>query len=249
MQFLNIKSLAVWLLISLMMPAMAQSPTEETSKIHFVPPPVPDRGSPRGRSRGGASRNDACQVTDQPLTALVPLSKSVWGLTLSEHPTLLFYVPYALTPDSPMEFVLQDEEQNTLYQAYLNTSLTSPGVVKLTMPDGITPLEIDKMYHWYFLVYCNRVEPVFVEGWVKRIAPNRDLSVRLKKAVPEEKIALMAANGIWYDALSHLAELRLTHPQDASLIVDWENLLESVGLDAIASEPLLECCSLSDNEN
>lgn len=242
MQFLKIKSLTILLLISLMIPAIPQSPPEKTSKIHFVPPPVPDRGSPRGRSRGGASRNDACQVTDQPLTALVPVSKeSVWGLTLSEHPSFLFYLPYSLTPNSPIEFVLQDEEQNTVYQAYLHPS-QSPGVVKITLPETTTPLAIERMYHWYFLVYCDATKPIFVEGWVKRVALNSDLRVRLEKAVPHEKIALMAAGGIWYDALRDLAELRLTYPNDTSLIADWENLLESADLDAIANEPLVKCC-------
>jgi hypothetical protein len=228
--------------------AIAQSPTnnnnlktEKISKIRFVPPPVPNGSSPQGRSRGGASRSDTCKVADRPLTALVPTNDNfVWGLTVSERPTFFFYVPYYLTADSPIEFVLQDEQKNTLYQTYLNVSQTRPGIVKVTMPDTIAPLEINKMYRWYFLIYCNLDDPVFVEGWVQRIVANPDLKVRLENSTLQQQSRLLANNGIWYDALSTLANLRSSKPKDRSLSRDWQSLLESAGLGSIALETSID---------
>jgi hypothetical protein len=241
----------------LLMPVRAQS----TTSIRFVPPPPPiqaNRGAPTGRSRGGASRG-SCQVSKEPLTAIVPAtsntyshkqaqinnnntSEIVFAQTVSERPSFWFYIPYKLTSNIPIEFVLQDERGKNDVTSLTVTSST-PGVAKISFPATSAPLEVGKMYHWYFLVYCDTNRPVFVEGWIQRVATQPTLNERLQKAMPRESVALLASNGIWYDAIAQLATLRQTNPNDANLIVDWKSLLESVGLDAIASEPIVDCCS------
>ena len=51
--------------------------------------------------------------------------------------------------------------------------------------------------------------------------------------------ALYAQAGIWYEALATLAELRRSKPNDSVLISAWESLLQSVGLDTVAKEPII----------
>jgi Domain of Unknown Function (DUF928) len=234
--------------------------------IRFTPPPVPNRGIPLGRARGGASRSKECQIAKEPLTALVPntgknsievanisttisknnfvelekfTSESVWALTASDRPSFWFYIPYSLNSNHSIEFVLQDETDNTLYQNSFTFAETKPGVMQVKLPNHSTPLEIGKRYHWYFLVYCHADDPVYVEGWVERVAVSPNLQVKLARSTPEEKADLYAANGIWYDALTNLAQLRQMYPNDVALRSDWESLLDSVGLGAIASQPIL----------
>lgn len=48
----------------------------------------------------------------------------------------------------------------------------------------------------------------------------------------QQKIALYASNGIWYEALNAAAKLRRTNSKDRY----WANLLQEVGLSKIASE-------------
>lgn len=111
----------------------------------------------------GASRTETCQVTHQPLTALIPVTKqtshkeqistvsdTVWALTISENPTFWYYIPYTLTVNTPIEFVLQDEQQNTLYKKTLTVSNRTPGILKIELPKTNISLKTDKMYHWYF---------------------------------------------------------------------------------------------------
>ncbi len=238
----------------------AQPAKSVVSTLRFTPPPPPDRSAPTGRSQGGASRGE-CPEVSKPLTVLVPATQktlgekhgshsastaweSVWGLTVAESPTLWFYVPYSLTAKLPIEFVLQDDKDNYVYKTTFTASQTQPGIVKLRLPSTVAPLEIGKMYHWYFIIDCDPDAPPLVEGWVQRIAPPPTLTSQLQKATPRERIALYAANGIWHDALTSLAELRSANPQDATLTADWVSLLESVGLDAIAREPMSQCCTL-----
>lgn len=237
----------------------AQTHSPPISTVRFTPPSPPDRGAPSGRQQGGASRGP-CPAVDKPLTALVPATQktlagtkggspaldtfeSVWGLTAAEYPTLWFYIPYLLTPKLPIEFVLQDDQGNDVYKTTLTMSETPPGIVKFRLPSTAAPLEVGKMYHWYFSATCAPDAPVFVEGWVQRVVLLPTLASQLQKATPRESIALYAANGYWYDALTTLAELRSANLGDATLKSDWVSLLHSVDLDAIAEEPIVQCCT------
>lgn len=221
----------------------AQITQNRGTKISFTPPPLPNRGLPKGRARGGASRGEMCQTTAQPLTALVPTQQmnsieTVGGITIAASPTLWFYVPYSLQDDDLVEFVLQDEQQNTVYQTTLNHSQLAASVVSVPLSKGQTSLETDKLYHWYFLVYCEKDNPIFVEGWIQRISIKPELEHQIQQAPPRERIALLASNGIWYDALTQLAMMRSLQPEDTTLVKDWESLLESAGFQLFVSEPM-----------
>jgi hypothetical protein len=223
--------------------------TVASSRVSFVPPPLPsDQEAPTGRARGGASRGSCKNLQDNKrLTALVPVtSKSVWGLTTTKYPTLWYYVPDALTSNLPIEFVLQDEKDNYVYKTTLTTPGTPSGIVSVPLSSMTAPLEIGKIYHWTVSMYCDPQEPsnsVFVKGTVQRVAVDPALTNQLETATLPERVALYAANGIWHDALTTLAELRRTYPQNATLAATWENLLQSVNLQDIAKEPIVECCT------
>lgn len=219
-------------------------PIRRSLRVEFVPPPPPNLDAPSGRRRGGASRCPDCKSNDKPLTALVPGDrlKSFLALTVAEYPTFWFYVPYALTPERPVEFVLQDDADNYIYQTEFTAPGMPGGVVSIPIPSKEKPLEIGKRYQWTFSIQ-DPSNPVFVQGFVQRVEEKPTLMSQLKAATPRERIALYATNGIWHDALTTLAELRRTNPQDPTLTAAWVDLLQSVGLDNIATEPVVECCT------
>lgn len=237
-------------------------PNEQKNKAadRFVPPIPPDLGSP-GQREGAASRG-GCPLMENPLTALVPVTKAasgekqqgklakpapefVWSLTAAEHPTFLFYVPYSPPSLKSVEFALQDRDDNDVYRTYVKLPATS-GIVSLNLPAASKPLLIGKPYHWFFKISCDPQTtsvPIFVEGWVQRVTPSSTLTSQLKTASPQQRIDLYATNGLWQDALTSLAELRLVNPDDANLKADWNKLLQSVGLADIASKPIVNCCT------
>ncbi|WP_324975109.1 DUF928 domain-containing protein [Nostoc sp.] len=217
------------------------------SLIFAAPPPPKDIGEPGKRgeagSRGcGQDINKPLTSSRKRLTALVPVyseSELVFGTTIADHPSFVFYVPY--TSDfASGEFVLEDEAQN---QTTYKTSLSgTPGIVNLRLPSKAAPLEMGKQYRWYFNIYCQKDNQIIanVEGYVKREQLNPALKTQLEKATPSQQINLYAANGIWYEALSAASELRRTNSQDTS----WTALLKAVGLNDFATEPKVECCNL-----
>lgn len=209
------------------------------------PPEPPVEGEPGGRVSGG--KRGPCQLTekhlnsaeDKLLTALVPMysgSDLVLGYTTKEHPTFWFYVPEA-HPFSA-EFMLQDEAEQTIYQTPIQLSAT-PGVVSVSLPPTIA-LEVGKRYQWFFSINCEQETTAFVHGWVQRGVLNQALKSQLEKASLKQRIALYAANGFWYEALTASAELRRTEPSSN----DWSTLLKAVHLEELASEPLVDCCKL-----
>ncbi len=258
---LVIKPIKLTLLVSLIL--LAVSPTNRGAvealasdkqagkdvkeSVFNAPAPPPDIERSDGRTDGGdrgcVDVADANNRADRkPLTALVPLydrpnAKVVWGLTAAERPTFWFYVPY--NAPFPGKFVLYNRENKTVYETDFTLN-GKPGVVSLSLPADAAPLEINQRYQWYFKIYCQPEQPpAFTSGRIeRRDVPNPDFKTQLEKATPRDRVALLAVNGYWYDALTAAAELRRTEPNSS----EWAALLRNIGLPDIASEAISDCC-------
>lgn len=222
---------------------LEQSPTSNLKAqlnrtlIFAAPPPPPDIGEP-GRRADAGSRG--CGGNKR-LIALVPdylNSHLIFGATTAQYPTFWFYIPYQ--PAFPAKFVLEEKDGKLVYQSDLKLSQT-PGVINLSVPKTVAPLSMGKQYHWYLNIYCKQQDPpIFVEGWIQRNSLNPTVQDQLDKATPRDRVALYAANGIWFEALSTAGELRRRDPNDTS----WATLLQTVGLNGVANEPIVPCCTL-----
>ena len=199
-------------------------------------------GRPR-RTAGGASRGECRVKNNSSLTALIPDTPVV--LTIAESPTFWFYIPYTLTSENSVEFVLKDDHNNYVYKTQFSERETSPGIVNLRLPSRIT-LEAERNYDWYLLIYCdpqNQDKFVYVNGSVRRVERS-SLNSSSKLPSPEERLNFYVAEGLWYDAITNLAEKMSAAPQDNGTRNNWVTLLRSVGLENLASEPFALCCSL-----
>lgn len=185
-------------------------------------------GRPGDRT-GGGSRTPCPRINAPSTTALIPMNNL--GKTVSERPTFWFYVPYPPQAAPAGEFVLQEEDGNEVYRTAFTLPAT-PGFVSFSTPLAVEPLKINKSYHWYFKLYCEGQKsstPVFVEGWVQRVEKTPALERQLQAAESREDV-VYANNGIWYDALNYLAQLRLNNPSNSILADDWTNLLNAKGV-------------------
>jgi hypothetical protein len=206
-----------------------------------------------------------CPQVKIPLTALVPFrerssktkqkdtsaSMDVWGLTTAERPSFWFYMPYTKDfTNLSAEFVLQDGDENDVYRQTISAvnSLTTlpskPGIIGVSLPANVPPLQVGKTYRWYFKVHCGQQQTgnslVQVEGDIQRVILPPDVKKQLEAATEQQKkVAIYAASGIWFDALTILAKSRLANPKDASLVTDWQSLLQSVNLQELATIPVI----------
>jgi hypothetical protein len=233
---------------------LVQSASSKSTKVQYIPPTPPDRGAPGNRGGAGGSRTVPCAAESQqvPLTALMPVyplprtesatfaATQVWAVTQAERPAAWFYVPYTRST-ATAEFVIQDEADNDIYRAPVGLPNT-PGIVSVRVPNQAPALEVGKLYHWFFKVQtkCGSTTIPYVEGWMQRVKLAPAIAQQIQQAPPLQRAALYAENGIWFDALTTLAELRQSLPQDQTLAENWISLLRSADLEAMATAPLVK---------
>lgn len=228
-------------------------------KIYFAQQPqFPDNGAPTGRRRGGTSR-DGCPTLSLPITALVPgeetlyrvegatsftiSSKSFLTSTVSEYPSFLFYVPALPKSIHKGEFVLQDKVGDDVYRIPLSLP-QKPGIINIDiLKSSQYPLQLNEKYHWYFKVYCEGLRRTsdyfFVDGWVQRVPITPKLQNQLNKS-SSATYMVYATHNLWYDAITHLADLRYTNSHSNILAKDWAELLKSVGLQDLTGASIVK---------
>jgi len=200
-------------------------PTTVSAGPRFIPPKDEIEAPYTGRTGG---------------PALVPENKI--ARTVSDYPTFFFYLPQ---PNAELaEFILQDENGNQIYGQALTIKNLS-GVIGVSIPanTNVPPLEVGKKYSWVFSLVCDpqdRAADKVEKGTVRRVELSADILRQLDAADPRQKIVIYAENGIWQDAVGNLAAARRANPNDKDLAADWESLLDSVTLRAIAKEPIVE---------
>ena len=179
-------------------------------------------------------------MSDRLLMPLVPTN--AFGTTVEENPTLFWYVPQ--TSAQSAEFILLDQHDQELYKTTLPLKKT-PGIISFQLPTEVA-LEMDKHYRWQFSLTCDANVPSanpFVEGQIERVELSQSLTKSLERSQTLDRPEIYAKAGIWYDALSTLAELRCQRPGDALLSHRWTTLLKSVELNDLATEPLSQFCN------
>jgi hypothetical protein len=173
--------------------------------------------------------------------AIALLPKSAFSLTTSANPTILVYTPYTSLKTAIFRIVNRSDRQ-ILYQTEVPLPGES-GILSFPLPRSIA-LEKGKTYVWSVTFPVKRPrDPVspHLWGYLERIAPPPALEQKLRTASTETISAIYAENGIWLDALTNLANLRCTAPNNATWQDDWESLLQQVELSKLAQEPLLGC--------
>ncbi|NEQ39033.1 MAG: DUF928 domain-containing protein [Okeania sp. SIO3I5] len=214
--------------------AKAQSTPELLISVEF--PGGPKRES-SGSTRGGGHRGNGCTTVPSNLTALMPGDNA--GTTIASNPKFFVYVPESEAKSA--EFEITDKSGKNVYSTNLDISDTS-GIVKLTLPKDVS-LKTNKEYTWIFQVICDPLDysvNKFVEGTIKKVEISSELENSLKNATPLEQAEIYAKARIWNETIATLAELRNSNP------TAWEQLLTSVGLKEIASEPFAPCCQVEE---
>jgi hypothetical protein len=189
----------------------------------------------------------------------------VWGYTAVERPTFWFYIPYQSASISEMEFVVNDDQDKTLYKFPVPVP-PEVGIIRFQLP-AMAVLEPGKMYNWFFKVRgkssacltdaattagslnsataaSDLQRPVHVEGWIQRLPPDASLTNQLQQASAQQKAALYGQHGYWYDALNAIATEHQAKPTDPAIAADWTALLKQGRLEKLANQPLLGCCTV-----
>lgn len=209
------------------------------SKIEVGDPPPTDPPGNDSRPGGTLDPSDPCYSVGEELTALVPpnnISSQNYPnlakyplLTVSEHPTFLFYVPYEDKQVRYGEFSIHawpDEE--SLYPYSIEFMLPKiPGIASLSVDSSSGfSLEDGKDYRWRLKLYCGSgntaSDYVIVRGLIRKVPNSSETEALVDDFAPE----------IWYDSIATLAErLQLSTLSNESIAMQqWFELLGLVDL-------------------
>lgn len=206
---------------------------------------LPDRGAPPKIQERATRPGASCVSEEEPnLTLLVPDLKpeesSPWGLTIYEFTTFFGYIPETSASQGELQ-IWEPKKRGKRLVYSMNFDLPErPGIVSISLSDGAPPLEVGKQYQWSLTIVCdadNRSNNPTADGWIERVEPSPRLADILENARPIKLYALYAEEGLWYDALASLAEMRRHRPDEANL-ADWKELLRSAGLTELLEKPL-----------
>lgn len=204
-------------------------------------PNTGDRGAPVTTTGGGTRSPGSCIAVGEQqqlsVNALAPnFSNTV--TTASRRPNLYFYIP----PNTAQwgEIQITDEGENVVAQTQFTLPKT-PGIIKVaTQPTQ--PLVAEKYYQWSLTLVCNtkaRDQDFSVSGTLEIKAPQGKPPAN---ATFLEQAEFYAQQGIWLDTLDNLIQLQSPSSQGVSPSSEWEELLQSAGLQDLSEKPLLDCC-------
>jgi Domain of Unknown Function (DUF928) len=207
-------------------------------------PVVTDSGN--GSGAGTHRGSEACPLVKPVLTALVPTYRIAGKLTkeeetLEERPTVWIYVPYDLEKVSgELQLWQPDEAGRMTFQKAATVTGTAAGMVGVRLPTT-TQLRENERLRWRFIIICDPKDPnanPSTQAVLVRRAKDSALAKRVQSATPAQLVDLYTKEGLWYDVLNRLAELRQPKPKDPSLVQHWKALLGKGGLSVFDSKEL-----------
>lgn len=211
--------------------------------VAFEPPPGQDAPE---KTAGGGTRGGNCPAVvgaateTTPLTLLLP--ESGLGLTVNDRPTFMAYVPPSKAAE--VEFTIRDDKEEYAYRTNVAVD-GNGGVVSISLPENLPPLEAGKDYMWSVAMICapsDRMQDVVARGFIRRVEADSNLTSQLANMDPLSQADAYGKQGIWFENLNVLAELRKAQPTNPDLAASWEKLLrsEAVKLEAIAGADLVD---------
>jgi hypothetical protein len=186
----------------------------------------PARGKPRRRVGGGVRRLDSSHFS---LYSLVP---DHTGRTISDQPSLFWYLGQAAPDDAKLVFTLIDDEHvDPLVEAELPRPATT-GIQRIDLAGHDVRLEPGTEYEWSVALVPDpehRANDVIASGWIDRVEPPAELG----DGPPSAR--RYAAAGLWYDALAEAANRLDVAPDDPAALAVRDTLLREAGLSVVLS--------------
>ncbi|MDM8550065.1 DUF928 domain-containing protein [Desulfobacterales bacterium HSG2] len=185
----------------------------------------------RGLVRGTSGKRETPTIPSR----MVPLVPETTGLTSKSQPALLWYVS-GPCPDK-MEFRVNAFK---VEEPLLDTHIEGPsseGIFRLDLAEYDVTLKPDVEYEWFLTIVLHeddRSADYFISGTVRHKELPDDVSRRLADTPEDQRYAVYAGAGYWYDAMDHLSRQIEADPGKSVLRRHRAKLLEQVNLPKIA---------------
>ena len=178
---------------------------------------LPNTGAPKTRVGGGGHEEDTNYLMSMP--AVFVLTPESTGYTVSESPTLYYYV----TKDTAFEFeITVNRDERTLVQMRRG-ELIKAGLHEISLGDLGIKLEQDADYEWNVALIPNPLQgslDITSTGGIRRVKAEHSMN----------DFNDYGKHGIWYDMLQDLIEKITADPTNKVLLKERGDLFKQVGL-------------------
>jgi hypothetical protein len=191
---------------------------------------LPTVGKPRRRV-GGGRRGSGDPIPE--VWALVPEHVA---RTVSEHPSLFWYLSEASADGVRFELTVVDEAS---VEPLVDVALPAPrtrGVQRVDLGAHGVRLAPGKEYQWSLALVVDpeqRSRDVVASGWIERVSAPDELPAKVEAAGVERAASVFAEAGLWYDALAAIWSFAEQRPGDPEPQRQLDALLTQVGLPAL----------------
>lgn len=215
-----------------------------SGETHAVPPPAgvtsplgtlayvpPKTRNPGGRV-GAATRG----LDDQLPTVMALVPETHTGLSSHDQPSLYWFLSKPTT--YPVEFVVQ---VGTEAKPFLETRLKPPakaGIQEIRLQDYAVRLQSGVIYQWYVQIIPDqqdRTKDAVAGGFLMFREANPDVLTALRQTPKEDAPRVLAEAGLWYDALTALANLITTAQSNQLYRQERAAILKQERLPAVAA--------------
>jgi Domain of Unknown Function (DUF928) len=208
-------------------------------------------GREGGATRGNPSNNPQyqsnCLLNGKKMTALLPPSS--FGSTVSNTPTVFWYVPKHTA--KAMRFIVQDKNENILYSKTFAVQGKN-GIMKMQLPNAQSvKMKTGVQYNWYVELMCGIEDDPSDQsqfahtGGAFKIVANQPIINKIKNQSSPDRFGVYTDGGYWYDTVNTLVQIRNQYPKDKQVQESWKKILESVGLQQLAKESIIDPLAIS----
>jgi len=184
----------------------------------------PMRGAPARRMAGSTRGAGGVDAT------LHVLAPDHVGLTAAARPSLYWYLSQPVAVRVEVAVISEDAIDPLLEVAF---DAGTAGINRVSLADHGIEIAEDAEVEWSVAIVIDpaqRSKDIFTTGALKRVALEPALTEKLALASAEDRVALYAENGLWYDAIEAVSALIDVAPGEAR----WRGLradfLDQVGL-------------------
>lgn len=183
------------------------------------------------------SLGDTCQKDSQgkPMMVLMPAVRTGseetknYGKTINPNPIVLVYVP---AEGKQVKIQVNNTDGEGVESRVINV-FGKAGILEINLL-AYGELKQGQTYNFTLDLVCNSGKNLNFSAEIKR----ENLAKDLQKLLAEEedtlaKVQIYAENDLWFETLALMAEIRQEYQQE------WEELLNSVGLQAYQNEVVI----------
>lgn len=205
--------------------------TSASQKSRAVPVYTPPkRGAPLARV-GGGSRG-----VDDGLPYISVITPDHVGYTSMSAPVLYWYISedmktrfeFALINDDDIEPMVEVTSEQTMTAGLNSMNLADHGV---TLQPGVA-------YQWSVALVSDenkRSSDIVSSGQIELLAMTEAQQQLLENAAGEERVAILAREGYWYDTFDSMSRLIADDPDNTTLRTQRATLLEQIGLPVVSA--------------